>query len=79
MPRYFFHIHDGTEFPDNDGTELPDLEAARHEAVRLAGHVITHIGPKFWDEHHKATWRLEIADNDGTTLARLRFSGEQLN
>jgi hypothetical protein len=79
MPRYFFHIHDGEDLPDTDGTELPDLETARNEAVRVAGHVLTHIGAKFWDQEHGSEWTLDIADEQGTILAKLRFSGRKMN
>lgn len=34
MPRYFFHIHNGTGLTeDQEGRELPDIAAAREEAV----------------------------------------------
>ena len=37
MPRYYFHICNGSGFvEDEDGQELPDLEAARAFAVRSA-------------------------------------------
>ena len=37
MPRYYFHVCNGTGFvQDEEGQELPDLEAARAEAVRNA-------------------------------------------
>lgn len=37
MPRYYFHICNGTGFvQDEEGLELPDLDAARAEAVRSA-------------------------------------------
>lgn len=40
MPRYFFHLCDGTEEIDEQGHELPDDEAARLEAVRYGGGLI---------------------------------------
>ncbi len=34
MPRFFFHIHNGSgETRDEEGLELPDLEAARLQAI----------------------------------------------
>ena len=37
MPRYYFHVCNGTGFvQDEEGQELPDLEAARAEAIRNA-------------------------------------------
>jgi hypothetical protein len=37
MPRYYFHVCNGTGFTeDEEGQDLPDLEAARVEAIRNA-------------------------------------------
>ena len=33
MPRYFFHVIDGTDVRDEDGTELPDVYVAQTEAI----------------------------------------------
>jgi len=40
MPRYFFHILDGTALTDETGVELADLAAARIEAVKLVAGVL---------------------------------------
>ncbi len=32
MPRYFFDLNDGAEWPDDEGVVLPNLETARLEA-----------------------------------------------
>ena len=47
MPRYFFHIHDGQDFPDHDGTIFPDAEAARAQAVATAGPMLREKGEMF--------------------------------
>lgn len=37
MPRFYFHVCNGTGFvEDEEGRELPDLEAARQEAIKGA-------------------------------------------
>ena len=37
MPRFYFHVCNGTGFTeDEEGTDLPDLEAARALAIRHA-------------------------------------------
>ena len=42
MPRYFFHLTDGTEVLDDpDGLELPGDAAAREEAMLVAADVKT--------------------------------------
>lgn len=40
MPRYFFHLCDGTDDIDEQGHELLDDDAARLEAVRYGGGLI---------------------------------------
>ena len=37
MPRYFFHIIDGNEYPDTEGTVLANPDAARAEAIVVSG------------------------------------------
>ena len=32
MPRYYFHLLNDVDVPDQEGKELPDLEAARAQA-----------------------------------------------
>jgi len=37
MPRFYFHVCNGTGFvEDEEGRELPDLEAAREAAIKAA-------------------------------------------
>jgi uncharacterized protein DUF6894 len=53
VPRFYFHLHNDIDVPDDEGVELPNLEAARAHAVRCArftfaetakshGHVVLH-------------------------------------
>lgn len=74
MPRYYFHVRDGFSQDDNLGTELPDIYAAQSEAVRFAGEILTHLGPKFWDG---SKWSLEVADEQRRVLFVLNFSVEE--
>jgi hypothetical protein len=37
MLRYFFHVIDGEELPDNVGTVLSNADEARAEAIVLSG------------------------------------------
>lgn len=36
MPRYFFHLHQGSHAEDPEGVELPSVDAAYAEALRSA-------------------------------------------
>ena len=74
MPRYFFHVHDGSSAPDTDGTELPDIYTAQAAAIRTSGEILREMGATFWDG---TEWMLEIADARGQVLFVLRFSAEE--
>ncbi len=47
MPRYFFHLKDGSEHLDQDGTELSGPDEARTQAVINSGEVLRDYGAKF--------------------------------
>jgi hypothetical protein len=71
MPRYFFHITDGPDFPDDEGTVLADIAAARAQAI--AGALLKDRGATFWGA---GEWRMTVVDEAGDTICRLRFSAE---
>lgn len=70
MPRYFFHVKDGSDYPDLQGTELADLASARNEALRFAGHLLSETGERFWAS---GEWRMCVQDEGGRTLFELAF------
>ena len=74
MPRYFFHVHDGSSTRDEEGTELPDIFAAQEEAIHLSGELLREMGGKFWNG---TEWGLEVTDEAGRMLFTLRFSAEE--
>jgi len=74
VPKYFFHVHDGTSTRDDEGTDLPDIFAAQEEAIRLSGALLGEMGGKFWDGE---AWSLEVTDDTGRLLFTLRFSAEK--
>lgn len=41
MPRYFFHTTNGSPHRDEDGMTLPDIDAARREAIRYGGSLLS--------------------------------------
>jgi len=67
MPRYHFHTHDHR---DVDGHILPSLEAAKCEAVKLAGQIVCDDAPRFWDG---ADWVMTVTDDNGLTLFQLQI------
>ena len=72
MRRYFFNIQDGSDFPDREGTELPDMKAVRTEAVRASAGMLRD-NASYWDG---TEWRMNVVDDDGVPVLRLRFSAE---
>jgi len=71
MPRYYFHLLNDVDAPDEDGVELPDLEAAlkyaRNNALFTAAETIKEQG------HLVRSHRIEVEDAHGTVLATVRF------
>jgi hypothetical protein len=79
MPRFYFHIVDGSAIADDTGTELPGIEAAKIEAARLAGAVLSEgIAEKIWQG---SPWRLVISDSPspggGRTFLTLTLSAQE--
>lgn len=58
MPRFFFHIHDGTFFPDHAGTELPSLNEAYVQAIAMAGEFARQL---LEDLGYTAVWASDAA------------------
>jgi hypothetical protein len=71
MPRYFFHIHNGTDTWDVEGVELSGLAEARNEAITSAGEMIRHRGSVVWSG---VEWRMQVTDETGRTVFTLHFS-----
>ena len=73
MPRYFFDLRDGQNFPDLQGSEWPDLAAARIEAVRFAAEVLKEMPERFWNSE---LWTMSVSDADRQPLFVLTFQAE---
>jgi hypothetical protein len=71
MPRYYFHLHNDLDVPDEEGVELTDVDAAREYAERNAVFTMA--------ETLKESGRLnlrhyvDIQDEQGKVLATVRF------
>lgn len=72
MSLYFFHYSDGIVVRDDTGTDLRDIEAARVEAVKLAGQMLVDGAAGFWSHEE---WQLRVADEDDLTLFTLEVVG----
>ena len=78
MPRYYFHILNGKMLIDDVGVEVADTEAAKLEAVKYAGNVLTSEHPT--DMWRGIPWEMKVTDgpspNEGRTLLTLTLTAE---
>ena len=74
MPRYFFHIHDGQDLPDEDGTELASPEEARNQGVIACGEMLKDLKGAFWDS---AEWTMTVKDWQGNVVCELKVFGRR--
>lgn len=65
MSRYFFHSKDGEAHRDEDGTELGSLSAARVQAIRYAGEVMSNEPDVLWDGNE---FRVEVSNTSRKLL-----------
>ena len=66
MPRFFFHLRNDLDVPDDEGRELADLLAARQHAVCLVQFEIAEGAKR--DARIVLSHRIEIEDEQGRVL-----------
>jgi hypothetical protein len=71
VPRYFFHVADGEDYPDLQGTVLHNDAEARTEAVRFSGQLLSDQPDKFWSGEE---WKMRVTDHNDLTLFELMFT-----
>jgi len=70
MPRFFFHLHNDDDTPDEEGRELPGIEVARAAAIADARHMAAEsVRSGRLDLSHF----VEVADAAGERLFRISF------
>lgn len=72
MPRFFFNVHDGQDYPDLDGTELASIPDARRHASKYAGELLKADPDVFWNDQR---WQMDVTDDRGLILYQLMFVG----
>ena len=70
MPRFYFHLHNDIEAPDEEGLELPDLEAARSEAIRTGRELVAEAVRN--GQVNLSHW-IEIQDESGAQVLAVSF------
>jgi hypothetical protein len=73
MPRYFFHVQDGRDIPDEDGVTMAGADEARAQAITAAAEALKDLGPGFW-QHPE--WQMHVTDEQGATVCDLRLSNQ---
>ncbi|MEA2934353.1 MAG: hypothetical protein QOD74_999 [Variibacter sp.] len=73
MPRYFFHVSDGAEFPDDVGDVLASPREAKARAIQASGELLRDRGMTFWTG---TEWRMHVVDELGQTVCRLAFTAQ---
>lgn len=71
MPRYYFHLYNDVDAPDDEGKELPDLKAAREVARDNARFTFSQT---VMDEGRASLdHRIDIEDEHGRVLDTVWF------
>jgi hypothetical protein len=70
MARYFFHIHNGHDLPDESGTAFPGVTQAREEAIKTASELLRGDGHEFWNG---PDWTMRVTDEVGLPVFTIRI------
>ena len=70
MPRYFFHLRNSEDVPDEEGMELPDGAAAEAEALRS---VRAMASQAVLDGHLDLNHYIRVEDTHGDTIAQVNY------
>ena len=71
MPRYFLHLRNDMDVPDEEGLELPDLAAARETAIVNARFSLAQAAME--EAKINFSHRIDIEDADGRVLDTVWF------
>jgi hypothetical protein len=68
--RYFFHVKDGHDLPDETGMLFPSAVEARQEAIETAGELLRGDGAELWTG---SEWMLRVIDEIGTPVFTIKI------
>jgi hypothetical protein len=71
VPRFYFHLRNDMDVPDEEGREFPDLAAARACAVSLARFEVSEMVKA--DGRVVLHHRIDIEDGNGRALDSVAF------
>jgi|KBSMisStandDraft_5_1062788.scaffolds.fasta_scaffold859435_2 Domain of unknown function (DUF6894) len=71
MARYFFHVSNGQNLPDESGMSFPGVQEARKEAIRTASDLLRGDGEDFWSGN--PDWTMSVMDEAGRPVFTIRI------
>jgi len=71
VTRFYFHLHNDMDVPDDDGKELPSPEAARAHAIRMARFEVSQAVVR--DGRIVVSDHIDVEDENGAVLAAISF------
>jgi hypothetical protein len=71
MPRFYFHLHNDIDAPDEEGKEFADLAAARAYALFQVRHVVGETAKE--TGRIVLSHRIDIEDDQEQVLDTVRF------
>jgi hypothetical protein len=74
MPNFGFHIRHGNHSSDYN-VDLPDARAAHKEATMIFGDMARGVASQL---NETPEWRMDVSDEFGKSLFRLRLIAEPL-
>jgi hypothetical protein len=74
MPSFGFHIRHGNH-SSHHNVDLPDARAAHKEATMIFGDMARGVAAQL---NETPEWRMDVSDESGKTLFRLRLLTEAL-
>jgi hypothetical protein len=72
MPRFGFHIHHG-DHSSRHNIDLPDVRAAHIEATMICRDMAHDVAARL---NETPEWRIDVSDEAGRSLFRLRLLTE---
>jgi hypothetical protein len=70
MPRYYFHLHDGSTISGDAGEMLATLDDAKSHALLVA----SQLGERQTEEHNKNRW-VAVTDERDDEVFRVSLDG----
>lgn len=72
MPKFFFHVDDGTLHLDADGADLPDIRTAKIQAIKAASEMLQELSSHLWDD--RVPWTMTITSETGVMVGSLTLT-----